>query len=184
MILFPIFMKHSADTFNEFLQVRCGRVTQSRVIVAARNRNRNYANRIFFGCSVPHDPDRGLEPRKLGRCTRANDLKSKSASLHQNHRFALPGNIFVSLPAISSFFFLFCFRRSFFSSNFWLVRLSVLSVKMSQENSLYYRMFSICHFVIYFEVVRSCCKMIFYPFTVYGRRVTRRAFFHLKLVLF
>ena len=82
------------------------------------------------------------------------------------------------------FFFFFCFRRSFFSSNFWLVRLSVLSVKMSQENSLYYRIFSICHFVIYFEVVRSCCKMIFYPFTVYGRRVTRRAFFHLKLVLF
>lgn len=119
MILFPIFMKHSADTFNEFLQVRCGRVTQSRVIVAARNRNRNYANRIFFGCSVRRDPDRGLEPRKLGRCTRANDLKSKSTSLHQNHRFALSANIFVSLPASFSFFFSFLL----FSSLFLLVQL-------------------------------------------------------------
>lgn len=64
------------------------------------------------------------------------------------------------------FFFFCCFRRCFFWSNFWLVRLSVLNVKMSQENFLHCRIFSIRHFVIYFEIVRSCCKIIFYPFSV------------------
>lgn len=100
----------------------------------------------------------------------------KVRQMHPGQRFEIQISVAASKSPVclaseyiciaSSFFsFLFsffcCFRRCFFWSNFWLVLLSVLSVKMSQENSLYCGLFSICHFVIYFVTRRVCIFLLF-----------------------